>query len=84
MSKFKYVASPLKMGWEDSADWGHGHIHFADKSMERRSVSIPQPPQSLHQSGAKQLHTAPERWNHIYSAVCTVAVGIGGFSAFFF
>lgn len=31
-SSEKYVACPLEMGWEDSGR--HGHIHFADKSIE--------------------------------------------------
>ena len=73
MSKFKWkiVACPLEMGWEDCADWGHGRIHFADKSTEdgKESVSIPQSPQSLNQGGAKQLHVAPKRCKRIYSAV---------------
>ena len=63
------------MGWEDCPDWGHGHIHFADESIEdsKGSVSIPQPPQSLNQGGAKQLHAAPKRQKHVYAAVSTVA-----------
>lgn len=63
------------MGWEDCPDKGHGHIHFTDKSTEdsKESVSIPQPPQSLNQGGAKQLHVAPKRHKHVYSAVHSVA-----------
>lgn len=69
------MACPLEMGWEDCADWGHGHIHFTDKSTEdgKESVSIPQPPQSLNQGGAKQLHVAQKRRKCSYSAVSAVA-----------
>lgn len=74
-SSEKYVACTLEMCWEDCADWGDGHIHFADKSAEdgKESVNTPEPPQSLNQGEAKQLHVAPKRQKHVYSVASTVA-----------